>query len=97
MSKLLLFSIRFAQLLGMEPLKALPLILNRSKSEVLFPQGSGRVPDSLLELRSKENTLPGGNAASRLGGSVPVIHGSEACAVSTRQQAQHTANQEASE
>jgi hypothetical protein len=87
MSKLLLLSIRFAQLLGMDPLNALPLMLKRSKSEVLFPQGSGRVPESLLELRSNENTLPGANAASRLGGRVPVIHGSQARAVSNVQSA----------
>lgn len=97
MSKLLLLSIKFTQLLGIDPLNALPLTLKRSKSPVLFPQGSGRVPDSLLALKSSDNTLPGANAASRLGGSVPVIHGSKTCAFSTRQQAQHTAKQAASQ
>jgi len=56
MSKLLLLSIRLAQLLGMDPERLLLLRLNLSNSDVTLPQGSGKVPDSLLLLRSSAKT-----------------------------------------
>lgn len=71
MSKLLLLSIRFTQLFGMSPLILLTLMFNRWNSELVLPQASGSVPVSLLLLRSRVNTGPGANAASRLGGKVP--------------------------
>ena len=72
-SKLLLLSMRLAQLLGMVPLSMLLLMLNLLKSDVLLPQASGRVPDNRLRLRSSANTSPGAKVAKRLDGRVPVM------------------------
>lgn len=71
MSKLLLLSIRLAQLFGMLPLNLLPLMLNLLNNAVLLPQESGKVPDNLLRLTSRAYTFPGANAATRPDGRVP--------------------------
>lgn len=73
MSKLLLLSIRLTQLLGICPLRLLTLVLNFSNSELVKPQLSGSVPDSLLLLRSRVMTWPGAKAAVKLGGKVPAV------------------------
>jgi hypothetical protein len=52
-SKPLLLTMSLAQLGGIDPLKLLPLTLNHSKVVLTLPQASGKVPDSLLLLRSR--------------------------------------------
>lgn len=84
-SNALLLSIRLTQEDGIVPLILLLLMLNLSNSAVVLPHASGSPPDSLLLLRSKENTCPGPNAARRPGGRVPgVVVGQVCVCTSTR-------------